>query len=96
MIDVNSCLNSVGKKIFVDFYYDFKNLQLDKDVLAKKLLDNNPNASKISGQIIRINFARKIFDNNLEREALEIIVSSNRLDEETIRKAQEILNNDFL
>ena len=90
MEDVNRMLNSVGKKVFVDYYYEFKDLKMDKDVLAQKLLDENPNARKLSGQFVRINFARKIFSNNLQKEALNIIINSNRLDEDTIKKTMEI------
>ncbi|MEY8304559.1 hypothetical protein [Anaerosalibacter bizertensis] len=95
MEDVNRMLNSVGKKIFVDHYYEFKDLNISKDLLAKKLLEENPNSKKLSGQLIRISFARKIFANNLQKEALEIILNSNRLDEKTIKKAEEIIEREF-
>lgn len=95
MENVNRMLNSVGKKIFVDHYYEFKDLNISKDLLAKKLLEENPNARKLSGQFIRISFARKIFANNLQKEALEIILNSNRLDEKTIKKAEEIIKREF-
>lgn len=87
-------LNSIGKKVFVDYYYDFKYLNLDKNKLAQKLLDGNPKAETISGQLIRIGYARQIFSENVQREALEIICSSKRLDTVTIKKARKIINDE--
>ena len=37
--DVVRLLNSVGKRIFIEYYYDFKNVT-DKNALAQKLLQN--------------------------------------------------------
>lgn len=68
---------------------------MNEDLLAKKLLEENPNARKLSGQFIRINFIRKIFTNDLQKEALEIILNSNRLNEKTIKKAEEIIKREF-
>lgn len=95
MIDVTRLLNSVGKKIFVDYYQDFKKKYIDKDELAQKLLYENPNAKKIGGQITRISCAQRIFANNLNLEALSIILSSNRLNNETLAKARRILNEEM-
>lgn len=95
MEDVNRMLNSVGKKIFIDYYYEFKNFNMDKDILAQKLLEENPKARKLSGQFIRISFARKIFSNNMQKEALGIIINSNRLDKDTLKKAIEIKQAEF-
>lgn len=94
MSDVNKKLKSIGKKIFVDFYYDFKDINTRKEVLAKKLLNENINAQTLDGQLIRIGFARKIFEENEQLEALKIIISSNRVDGETIKKAQQILKQE--
>lgn len=88
-------LQSIGKKIFVDYYYNFKDLNIDKNVLAKKLLDENPNAEKISGQLIRISYARQIFSENGQEEALRIIVAAKRLDAGTIKNARKILNEEI-
>lgn len=95
MTSIDKKLKSIGKKIFVDYYYDFKDMNLDKNALAQKLFDENPKAEKISGQIMRIGFARQIFSDNAQKEALEIIYSSKRLDAETIKKAQKILYDEF-
>lgn len=95
MGDVVRLLNSVGKQVFVDYYYDLKDLEADKKALAQKLLEQNPKATSIGGQLTRINCAHRIFANNLEKEALEIILNSNRLDENIIKKARDIISKEF-
>ena len=91
MTTVERALNSIGKKCFIDYYEDFKNCN-DKEVLARKLHANNSNATSITAQMTRINYARWIFDNHKEKEALNIIINSNRLDDITKRKAREFYN----
>ena len=88
MIDVVRLLNSIGKKIFINYYKDFKNVS-DKKALAIKLLRENPNASTLTGQITRISCAVRIFDNQLQIEALNIIINA-RLDDATITKAKKL------
>ena len=34
--DLNKTLAAVGKAVFVNFYYDFKDFSISKDELAKK------------------------------------------------------------
>ena len=40
--DLNKTLAAVGKAVFVNFYYDFKDSSISKDELAKKILLENP------------------------------------------------------
>ena len=40
--DLNKTLAAVGKAVFVNFYYDFKDSSISKDELAKKFLLENP------------------------------------------------------
>lgn len=54
MMDYIRLVNSIGKKIFVNYYYEFKDKSIDKKQLAEKLLSENPNATKIGGQYTRI------------------------------------------
>ncbi|QOR36886.1 hypothetical protein IMX26_08795 [Clostridium sp. 'deep sea'] len=96
MSDINRWLNSVGKKIFVDYYYNFKQINLDKNTFAQRLLEENPNATRISGQLTRISCAQRIFRNNLQIEALLLIIDSNRLSNATINKARAILEKESL
>lgn len=104
MADLNRLLNTVGKKSFVDFYQEYQELYLKKDKLlmdlklslAKKLLDNNPDAEEESGQITRINAAIRIFKFGWEKEALNIIVNSKhfRITKEIKQKASELLEKE--
>lgn len=34
MSDINRKINLIGKKVFVDYYYDFKNINMDKNRFA--------------------------------------------------------------
>ena len=84
MSTVNRALQSIGKANFVHYFEDYKELAFskeklsgkDKMPLAKKLLEDNPNASKISGQLIRISSAITIFNNGWEEEALKEVIAS--------------------
>lgn len=84
MSTVNRALQSIGKSNFAHYFEDYKELAFskeklsvkDKMPLAKKLLKDNPNASKISGQLIRISSAITIFKNGWEEEALKEIIAS--------------------
>lgn len=91
--DLKSTLKAVGKKVFVDFYYDFKDSQITTDELAEKLFTNNP-LSISSEQRFRIPRARHIFETNQQIDALNIIIESGRLASDTIEKAKEILTNE--
>lgn len=89
MATLERALNSIGKKCFIDYYEDFKTCK-DKEVLACKLLMNNSNATSVAAQVTRINYAQWIFKNKKEREALSIIINSNRVDDVTKKKARKI------
>lgn len=92
MTTVERALNSIGKKCFIDFYEDFRN-NSDRNTLAQKLLANNENATSPLAQMTRINYARWIFDNKNEKEALLIIINSKRLDNTTKDKAKAYYNS---
>lgn len=91
MTDIIRALNSIGKKCFVDYFWDFKNCN-DKQMLAEKLLNDNSHAFSLSAQITRINYAIWIFDNKLEKEALELIIESKRINKATLEKAKAIMS----
>lgn len=89
MEDLTRLLNSIGKKIFVDYYYDFKS-HTSGDGLAKKLLLENPMTKSLQAQKTRVSKAKQIFNDQLEKEALKIIMASKRVNEETLMKAHKI------
>lgn len=87
-------LGAAGKTVFVKFYYDFKDMTITHDELAKKLYAENPK-SKSERQGFRIPRARHIFETGQEIKALEMIIESPRIDEETKRQASEILQTEL-
>ena len=90
MTTIERALNSIGKQCFVENFNLFKNCT-DKSSLANKLLLSNPNSHSLSAQITRVNYACWIFDNHLEKEALKIVLSSNRLSYDIQSKARLLL-----
>ena len=93
--DLNKTLAAVGKAVFVNFYYDFKDFSISKDELAKKILSENP-GSKSDSQNFRIPRARHIFESGQEKEALRIIIESKRVDKKAIEKAKNILVKEII
>jgi len=85
--DLMNTLNKIGKSTFVDYYYVFKN---DDDPISKL-----PQEFTLNSKRSRTSKARSIFRDNLNLEALQIIISSNRLDSELIEKAKEIYKNEI-
>lgn len=88
--DLNKTLAAVGKTVFVNFYYDFKDFSIPRDELAKKILSMNP-GSKSESQNFRIPRARHIFEARQELDALRFIIESKRIPSEIIEKAKSIL-----
>ncbi|MDN3451655.1 hypothetical protein QMA09_15760 [Planococcus sp. APC 3906] len=102
MSTVDRALKSIGKSNFVEYYEDYRELAFSKEKisgsdklpLANKLLEDNPNASKLSGQLIRISSAIGIFKNGLEEEALREVISSKHpsITKEIKAKAAKLAN----
>lgn len=84
MSTVPKLLQSIGKTSFVEYFTDYKELVLskekltkeDKMPLAKKLLESNPKATELSGQMTRISIAIRIFKNGWENDALREVINS--------------------
>ena len=83
-------LRKIGKAVFVNFYYDFKDTAISTEELSEKLLRENPK-SRSARQRFRIPRARWIFERGQEVDALNIIINSKRVDNEAREKAKEIL-----
>ena len=86
-------LKAVGKTVFVEFYYDFKDTSISTDVLAQKLYQNNPRA-KSTNQNFRIARARHIFETGQQIEVLNIIIGSSRVDPTVRQIATTILEKE--
>jgi len=84
-------LQSIGKRIFVEYYHEFMSDNLKKEDLAEKLLRGNKNAKKSNSQFTRINCAKRIFNENRHLEALNIIINSRKLEQNIINKAKQLL-----
>ena len=84
-------LQSIGKRIFVDYYHEFTSNNITKEELAERLLRENKKAKKLGGQFTRNNCAKRIFNENRQLEAIDIILSSKHLDIRTVKKAKLLL-----
>lgn len=91
--DLHANLAAVGKQVFVDFYYEIKDFSISEDDLAEIIHRNNPR-SKSAQQRFRIPRARHIFQTGQEQEALRLVISSERVPQDTRMKAQVILQNE--
>lgn len=87
---LENILNRVGKKTFIKYYYDFKNLnnlgESDK-IVVEKIQEDYTLKSKKS----RTSKAKRIFREGLEINALETIINSPKVDVCIIEKAKKIL-----
>ncbi len=87
-VNLETLLNKIGKKIFVDYYDVFKS-------------DNNPEQAlekegfTLASRRSRSSSARSIFKNNLQIEALNNIIASIRMDMGTIKRAQDLLSEEY-
>lgn len=75
--DLESTIKAVGKTVFVNFYYDFKNTNMSFEELRDKLYVENPN-SRSKQQRFRIPRARHIFQTGQQIAALENIIARHR------------------
>lgn len=91
--DINEMLNKIGKTVFVNFYYEFKDFSISDEKLSQILLEKNPK-SKTSKQSFRIPRARRLFKDGKQIEALNIIYNSERLDIDIRMKALDIIKKE--
>ena len=95
----SSTLRSLGKTVFVDFYYNFKQASLgllSLSDLAYKLMQENPRAQSntYDTQKARASNGKSIFDRGLNIEALKIIIDS-KVPMQTKNKARKILEDEL-
>lgn len=91
--DLHTTLKAVGKAVFVNFYYDFKNAALSNSEIIAKLLKDNP-GSKSKNQNFRIARARHIFEVDGQLDALEIIINSKKISPADREKAKAIFEKE--
>ena len=92
-MDVKSTLGKIGKSVFVNFYYDFKDNSKTNEELTEILYKNNSNSNS-RNQNFRIKRARKLFSERKNLEALDIICHSNGVADEIKEKALQILHDE--
>ena len=88
--DLNTNLTAVGKAVFANFYYDFKDASLSDQELALKIYTQNQ-SSKSASQNFRIPRARHIFKSGQQLDALRIIIQSERVDPAARETAKHVL-----
>lgn len=82
--DLDTMLNKIGKRVFIEYYYIFKADDNPEDKLINEEFTLNSRRSRSSS-------ARKIFRDGLQLSALTNIIQSPMLDEEILAKAKEVL-----
>ncbi len=84
-MDLIRTLNSIGKSTFVKYYYSFKDKSREECIA--QFDENYTDKAKST----RTGHAQRIFRENKNLDALEIIIKSNRADDATRTKAKEIM-----
>ncbi|MED4455926.1 hypothetical protein [Metabacillus fastidiosus] len=87
-IDLNSTLNSIGKTSFVENFDIYSDKTLNKNEKVQKLISKYSS----NGATIRVSFAEKIFENDLQIEALKNIINS-RVSKDIKDKAQSLIHS---
>jgi len=88
-MNLEKLLRIVGLKIFVKYYYDFKNCS--RAYCINSFEENFTDESKFS----RAKHAKTIMNNNLDKDALIIIAKSKRVGSATKEAAIQILESEF-
>ncbi|WP_217523199.1 hypothetical protein [Vibrio metschnikovii] len=81
-------LRSIGKECFVKYYELFQDRNWSKEDLIEHLIAVE--GYQESGCITRISKSRRIFNDHREYDALDMVISSNRLPIEIIEKARKL------
>lgn len=88
-MDLERLLKSIGKSTFIKYYYYFKNQSRETCIAA--FTEHYTDKSKSS----RTGHAKSIFSERLQKDALQLIIKSDRVDENTIARAREILKSEL-
>jgi len=85
--EVLEALNAIGKKVFVEYYYVFKEDESPEEKLPQEYTLNSRRS--------RSSKARRLFKDEKNIDALTIIIESNRIEDEVREKAIEILKSEL-
>ncbi len=87
-MSLEKVLSSVGMTVFIRYYDFFRDKSREECIEA--IREDYSDKSKRT----RTSHAKRIFREGKQKEALEIVASSNRIDEATKKLAQDILNTE--
>lgn len=87
MDELDRLLNSVGKGIFVNFYKSFADVRMADAEIVEML----PQDYTLKSRRSRTSKARRIFREGRQREALQRIADSERMDSEAVALARRLL-----
>lgn len=90
---LNRDLTSIGKSTFVKYFYEFKKGHNKASIID--IFNKNKETWGASSKSTKANVGIKIFSDGYEKEALNIILSSCRIDEETIVRVNEIYSEEY-
>ncbi len=83
-------LKRIGKSTFVKYYYNFKNESFE--YCANNFEEQYTTNSKNT----KISQSKLIFENKLEKQALQLIINSSKTGEVYKQMARKILKEDFM
>jgi len=84
---VERALQSVGKRVFIEHFGDFGDLNLSVGEVADRL----SRSFTLKARSTRASHVRRIFVAGLERHALSLIVESRRVSQDIRDRAEELL-----
>lgn len=88
-LDVEVLLKIIGKRIFVEYYDFFEKLKHD-ELDPEDVVETLPKYLTLKSRQTRTLKAKRIFQEGLEHKAIETIIRSNKVDDETINLAKSI------
>lgn len=83
------CLNSVGKECFVKYFEIFSDFNMLNQEIADIIEEENGYTRKACNS--RTGHARMIIREGGAKDALDLILSSNRLNSEVVNRAENLL-----
>ncbi len=93
-LDIEKTLRSIGKKAFVDCYDILKKAKKDDKWNIVHLIKKYGGAKNENSARTKVSVGKKIFNENMEKEALQNIITSKKVDEETKNRALIILQRE--
>ena len=82
-------LNSIGKRVFVEYYEVFKNSGLSTDDKIGKL----PGEYSYNGSRTRVNCANRLFESKCQRRALHMVTNA-KVEDWVVSKANKLLTEE--